>query len=421
MTKPLKLIRVIEHQPVAVCAGGSAAENQLTEEEAEWLVQLNEQRPGFCVREFRRVRFKQYCGIVRLPTCVIEVLPKTTDRTAASDEGSKDQIEAGRAALLQMLHYVHGFPVSQVGAVGQTSMSMPLLDVFIRHFLQETLALVKRGLIARYVEHEDNLTVLRGRLLVSQDSRLNQFRPDRKFCSFDELTVDNPYNQALRQTLAVVRNWIVSVQVQQLWFELWSTFAGLEAVPFDSAKVAALPRHRLVARYEPALMWCEWLLKLHSPALLVGSHEAPALLFDMNSLFEAYVAACVQRDHRGAGFSVHVQGPARNLACLETSRSPDVFTLYPDVTVIARREGAPAAIYDAKWKLVDAQGVSEKDMYQMLAYAVAFDCHEIFLVYPWIDAEPAGGPWRTFRTFRIPLPGVQREVSVTAQLLRLGQ
>jgi 5-methylcytosine-specific restriction enzyme subunit McrC len=410
-------LRVFEHEPVPVSVGGVSSTGKLTESEAELLLRINDARPGFCQRGFLEVRFSQYCGIVRLPNRILEVLPKIANGSPAG-ELRDDEARRSRQVLLGMLRAVPGFPIFQVGTAEQSDARMPLLEIFISHFLKEVLAEVKRGLLTRYMAEEENLHVLRGRIQTPEHARFNHHRPDRFYCAFDELTADNGYNRAIRFTLAMVRSWIVSESLQQLWLELWAIFAEIGNEAYTASKVAQLPRHRLVRRYEGILQWCEWILNLQTPSLLQGRNQAPALLFDMNRLFESYVAVCKRRDYPPPIFSVKVQGPQLQLARSQDSSLRDSFPLRPDVTVMDNASKKPVVIYDAKWKIVE-KGVSERDVYQMLAYAVAFRCMDIRLVYPWIEGAYQPAEDGTLEVFKILLPAVgQHEVSVSVQVLK---
>lgn len=58
----------------------------------------------------------------------------------------------------------------------------------------------------------------------------------------------------------------------------------------------------------------------------------------------------------------------------------------PDI--IVRYSGEPVLIVDTKWKRLSPsiddpkQGVSQGDVYQMMAYGQIYDCHRLMLLYP---------------------------------------
>ena len=68
---------------------------------------------------------------------------------------------------------------------------MTLLELVIRLFTDRLLAAVRRGLPRRYLAHEEDFALLRGRLNVKrQFTHLATFFLDRLACRFDELSED---------------------------------------------------------------------------------------------------------------------------------------------------------------------------------------------------------------------------------------
>lgn len=386
-----RTVTVLEHEVVPVVDVGPyvddigssvVGDTWLTEADAQSLVRINNLRRGFCQRVSGGVKLAQHCGIVRLPTCVLEVLLKV----GMSDSREPEEIARARGALLTMLHDARRVVVTNVGAVPQKAVRAPLLDVFVEAFLLSAVEQARRGLLSRYVGHVDDLPVVKGRFNVHGQVKRNLGRPHVLHCEFDEFTADNAFNRAIRAALDVCKGWAVRPATQRLWFETQTRFAGVSAQRMSASDVAKLPRDRTTRRYDQVLTWCEWLLTLTSPALSTGMARAPGLLFDMNKLFEAYVTGMVERAS-GEGFVVHQQGPAQALA---TQGAADAFTLRPDITVwqVASDGGAGAIhrVLDAKWKRLDRHeaqwGVDQADIYQLLAYAVRYGCTQLELVYP---------------------------------------
>ena len=392
-----RTVTVLEHEVVPVVNVGPDVDGigsllvggtWLTEADAQSLVRINDLRRGFCQRVSGGVKLAQHCGIVRLPTCVLEVLPKV----GMSDAREPEEIALARGALLTMLHDARRVVVTNVGAVPQKAVRAPLLDVFVEAFLLAAVEQARRGLLSRYVGHVDDLPVVKGRFNVHGQLKRNLGRPHVLHCEFDEFTADNAYNRAIRTALDACKGWTVRPSTQRLWFETQTRFAGVSAQRMSASDVAKLPRDRTTRRYDQVLTWCEWLLSLTSPALSTGMARAPGLLFDMNKLFEAYVSGMVERASSD-NFVVHRQGPAQALAA---HGAANAFMLRPDITVWQTDSHGGAGdihrVMDAKWKRLDPHeaqwGVDQADIYQLLAYAVRYRCTELALVYPQPSTEP---------------------------------
>ena len=125
----LRTVTVLEHEVIPVIEGGDAAgmlagaDPWLTEAEAQALLRLNDLRRGFCQRLSGGVKLAQYCGIVRLPSCVVEVLPKV----GMTDARTPDELDRSRGALLAMLHSARQVAITKIGPVPQQAVRAPLL------------------------------------------------------------------------------------------------------------------------------------------------------------------------------------------------------------------------------------------------------------------------------------------------------
>ena len=82
----------------------------------------------------------------------------------------------------------------------------PLLeDLQHLQLVRDTEYLLRRGLLRSYVVHMENMTSLRGKLLL-QCQMLNDATQNPKFfCEYDELEYDNTENRTILQALTVVR------------------------------------------------------------------------------------------------------------------------------------------------------------------------------------------------------------------------
>jgi 5-methylcytosine-specific restriction enzyme subunit McrC len=373
-----RFLTALEHQPIPVTPDGAGW--SLTPAEAERLAQIGEQRPGFCEVGHRKVKLAQFCGVVGLGERVLEILPKTQDGDSAAEEC--------RGVLLRLLRWTERFPQFQHQPVGQHLRRAPLLEAFIAAFFDAVITVLRGGLLKQYQEHEDDLTVVRGHIAVMRQLGTLANRPDLVACRFDDLTIDNVWNQVLKKAIRCTRPWIRSIELNRQWVELMGVLEGVDDTRLGGPDVARLSFNRQAERYRVAIDWARWILALLAPALRAGRSEAPALLFDMNKLFESAVAAVVRRRIYGiSDLTVEAQDATRALATVVSQdRVEPAFQLRPDL--VFRRGGVVVTIADTKWKLVarDSRGrliPSEADMYQMHAYAAAFQCNDVALVYPW--------------------------------------
>ncbi len=357
-----------EHESIAVSV--IPGPHSLGLEECERLAAIGERYPGFCQRGHQRVRLSQYCGVVSLGGRVLEVAPKL-------GKGKRGEL-AGKSLLLRMLQTVYGLP-RLAGTAGQTLEQAPLIDALASIFFDHLLRLVKAGLHRAYASECDNLQTIKGRLLIGEHVARNSGRMDRALCEFDELAADVGPNRVLVLALKMMRPWLSQGDSQRRWAELMAAFEGVGQASLHEVKDIRLTRQ--TSRYRDALRFAQWIIEMLSPALRGGLEEAPAMLFDMNILFESYVAACLARQ-APPGIDVL---PQHNVMHLARTSGKGAYQLRPDIVVTCGQEILLVA--DTKWKLLEEDRFGRirptpADMYQMNAYASAYRCDEMALIYP---------------------------------------
>ncbi len=87
--------------------------------------------------------------------------------------------------------------LAEVDALDSTN----LLDLFARVLVNGTRRLLRRGLDRGYLPREDEISGVRGKLLVTQTLRRNLLRHGRTACAWDELEYDTLPNRILKTTL----------------------------------------------------------------------------------------------------------------------------------------------------------------------------------------------------------------------------
>ena len=338
------------------------------------------------------LRAGQVVGVLAVPGATVEILPKI--------EGHEPGTV--RHALTSMLAVAWDLPIADSEPAMLATQRDDLLEILIRLFADRLLVAVRRGLPHRYRESEDDLRFLRGKLDIPRQLARHTVRPDRLACRFEELSVDTPLNRVLKA--AVTRLVLVSGSDTNLrrLAELAARFDFVGTSPAPAREPVRLDRtntafHRLY-RLARALLGGEW------QSTTSGDSEGFGLLFPMNDLFEAFIGRTLRAVL--APRSVRLQDSG-NYA-LEGDRERErLFALRPDIVV----DGD--IVIDTKWKELKADeatlGVSQADVYQMLAYARAYDARRLVLVYPWHRGLPSEG---TLRRWKVPRSDTAFEIAV---------
>ena len=354
---------------------------EISELEAEGIEKLAGRLPaGALAWGHRSLRFGPFCGVLQTEQLAIEILPKI-------DHGS-DSSEDMRGLLVAMLARAGELGSKRVGDAGLGQQHSHLLDVFIEDFCGQVKSALRGGAIARYSERTENLNAIRGRIELTEHLRTNAFDHSHLLCRFDERSIDNPYNQALKAVLRILLGFALGARTRAMVAAFLHRFDEVSDRRVTVRDVGALRFDRTTRHWEPVFARSHWLLSGLYPDVRTGDAAGSALLFNMEKLFETVLRlrirhACQTQD--GARLAVGLQSPVKNLAASS-------FQLRPDITI--QRDNETVAILDAKWKRLDLtepnSGVSSGDAYQMNAYASRYRCKRLALVYPASEDCPPG-------------------------------
>ena len=158
-----------------------------TAERAARRLRLPKPETAVLARTYRGLKAGQVVGILSIPGRTVEILPKID-----TEDGDV------RKALIRMLAVAWDLRVAEGELTTLDTQRHDLPELLIRLFADRLLDAVRRGLPRRYVTHEEDLALLRGRLNVKRQFTHLAVRPDRLACRFDELTEDTPLNRVLK-------------------------------------------------------------------------------------------------------------------------------------------------------------------------------------------------------------------------------
>ncbi|WP_281972368.1 McrC family protein [Ruegeria faecimaris] len=324
------------------------------------------------------LRARGIVGVIATPDCQLEILPKIEGRgeTNVSDATL-------RARLIHMLGVTYDLPI-EAGSMTQLGWQREtVLELLIRLFCGKLTDAVRQGMPRHYLEHEDDLSALRGRLNVTRQFSSLAVSPQKLACRFDTLSPNIALNQVMRAAVSKLSRLSGAPDNQRSLRELSFVYADVNDIPTSALGWDRIVLDRTNRRWQELLSLARLFLSDRHQQTSAGTIDGHALLFEMNVLFEKYVEQIMSRALAGTGFRVSSQGG--HLDCLydgEIGR----FRTRPDL--IVRQGDEVAMIIDTKWKRITPrvddpkQGVSQSDVYQLMAYNRLYDCSNVVLLYP---------------------------------------
>ena len=312
---------------------------------------------------------QNYVGLIQTKDgTTIEILPKIRN---IDDEKSKE-------ILLKMLKTLKNSPFKNFNIANLKSKKMPLLEIFISMFLEELAKLIRKGIKSDYLQKEENLKFLKGKLKISEQIKQNYIHKERFFVEFDEFLSNRVENRLIKSTLKYLYKKSKLNINQQKIREFLFVFDEIEASKNIKTDFEKVKPNRAMRDYEQVLLWSKTFLLENSFSPYKGENIAFALLFDMNLLFENYVYDYLKKS--GKFEEIKAQDKTHHLAY---EKNIGKFRLKPDI-VINKGE----IIADTKWKLLSFEksnsGISQADMYQLYAYGTKYEtCKNLYLIYPY--------------------------------------
>jgi len=336
----------------------------------------------------KKLQAAQYVGVVRLGNRTVQILPKIYQLSEATDE--KVRAKEATRNLLQMLEAAGQLPIREHAIAPLLRRGRDWFEILTRLFTSHLLEEWLRGGYRTYHTVRNDLPVLKGKWLIGEQLK----RPVSQHIfsvEYDEFSSDNKLNRIFR--FVVERLWQLtrdSGNRQRLseLRELMDEVTLLRAVSVADANPAHLTR--LNQRFAPLLNLSRLFLDGGTLQIAAGDLSTFAFVFDMNRLFEAFIASFI-RKHRSeilddqlldCELLVQSRGATFFLAQREHH---NVFKVQPDLVFRDALKSFPILI-DTKYKRLDQTdwklGISPGDFYQMHAYAHRYQSLRVLLLYP---------------------------------------
>lgn len=369
-------------------ASHSSPMHQICADDWDWLhaqcLSLTE-GPSFLRPVYRGgvlgLQARNYVGVVETPSGTrIEILPKIITNAESAGES--------RRIVLKMLRRVFRLSIYswKVGALAV--LKQPLHEFLIGLFLSEVEMVMKKGLRSQYVQQEDELPFLRGRLRVEQQIHRRPGASPGFAVEYHNFHPNRPENRLIHSAVLACDRWSRNPENQRRARTLRFLFADIPESMNYTLDMQRWSGDRSLIDYRGLKSWCELILTESSPLFMAGKFSGLSFLFPMEQLFERYVEAVLRR--KLSSEYCLVAQPRRH--SLVSHKDNDWFRLKPDLLIEDRNDKSCAAVLDTKWKQIDEvrgnardkYGLSQGDFYQMAAYGQKYlgGAGDMLLIYP---------------------------------------
>ena len=265
----------------------------------------------------------------------------------------------------------------------------PLPDALARMFADAAEKAFARGLLHGYVEREESLQTVRGRIRFDEQIRRRFGLPLPVEVRYDEFTDDVLPNRLVKAANRRMRRaGLRSMETRRKLGRIDAMLDGVSLCAYPPKAVPEMRFDRLNRHYERAVALARLILRHDRFEASRGDVRAPGFLMDMNKVFQEFVTAALreQLDLSASEFPSDEQLPHR-VYLDERNR----IRLYPDLSWWEGRRCV--FVGDAKYKRIPSDArVPNADLYQMLAYATALDLPGGLLIYAKDDETSRDAP-----------------------------
>lgn len=249
-------------------------------------------------------------------------------------------------------------------------------DLFAEILYKGVSCQLKQGLYREYIECHDTLSVLRGKLDLSETIKNRINRKQVLSCEFDELSEDNILNRILKTTAGILmREKTVTAKRKKQLRSLMPFFDEVNVLDPFNINWNKLRFQRNNQTYKMLMNICYFILNGMLMTTESGTYKMTTFSDDhMNRLFEKFVLNY---------YRVHHKSLSAHSDCIKwyiTNPEEAIIDFLPSMkTDITLRKGNRSLIIDTKYygrmmqTQFDKQTIHSSNLYQVFAYVKNLD------------------------------------------------
>lgn len=300
-----------------------------------------------------KIKAQNYIGTATFSGFHLKIIPKIY---------TKDNKEVWKN-IATCINFIEGFSSAKILEYQKISFQNEneyLQDFLVWSLVFECESLLQRGLLKSYVEHEENLPYLRGKLLLKNQFQNDVQKKAQFFCEYDELEYDNIENRIIFYSLLLCERIAISPNLKHYVFKLIQQFSSMvQKTPIFVSDVERVQRNynRQNLHYKDAHSICKLILDNVGISDFYHTQVPFSIPFfvNMNDVFEDFVTKLFME-----------YGDSDDVLPQATQKAWDVDektarTMKPDIIL---RNNQSLTIVDVKYK----PKLAPNDLYQIGFY-----------------------------------------------------
>ena len=328
------------------------------------------------IHKSNELKSNKYVGVIHYEGSKINLLPKIF--FDSEKDYSTKEVNQIHNHILWWLSYCRKikFPNYQASLGSAKS---DFFEVLIYLFSKYTRELLNSSIYQQYEEVNRELSFIKGRLNTNEylNENLSKGRWHKLNCTYDAFVFDNEFNRIIKYVTTLLFNVTSSQDNKKNLREILFILDEVSDERATAEQCSRISFNPMFGEFELVRDYCQLFLTNCISFDYKNDLKLFAFLLPMEYVFEDFIFGFIDKELEKVTAKAQ-----RSDTYLDEGKA---FYLKPDLWL---KTDHKSLIADTKYKIVYSdekdpkKGISQNDLYQMLAYAVRFEVDEIILFYP---------------------------------------
>jgi 5-methylcytosine-specific restriction enzyme subunit McrC len=328
------------------------------------------------IHKTNELKSNKYVGVIHYEGAKINLLPKIF--YDGDKEYSENEVNQIQNHILWWLSYCRKikFPNYQA-SLGSTKSDF--FEVLIYLFSKYTRVLLNSSIYQQYEEVKRELSFIKGRLNTNEyiNQNLSTGKWHKLNCSYDAFVFDNEFNRIIKYVTTLLFNVTGNQDNKKNLREILFILDEVSDERATAEQCSRISFNPMFGEFETVRDYCQLFLTNCVSFDYKNDLKLFAFLLPMEYVFEDFIFGFIDKELEEVTAKAQ-----RSDTYLDEDKT---FNLKPDLWLKTEEK---SLIADTKYKIVYSdekdpkKGISQNDLYQMLAYAIRFEVDEIILFYP---------------------------------------
>ena len=328
------------------------------------------------IHKSNELKSNKYVGVIHYEGNKINLLPKIF--FDSEKEYQTNEVNQIQNHILWWLSYCRKikFPNYQASLGSAKS---DFFEVLIYLFSKYTRELLNSSIYQQYEEVNRELSFIKGRLNTNEyiNENLSKGKWHKLNCTYDAFVFDNEFNRIIKYVTSLLFNVTSSPDNKKNLREILFILDEVTDERATAEQCSRISFNPMFGEFETVRDYCLLFLTNCISFDYKNDLKLFAFLLPMEYVFEDFIFGFIDKELEQVTAKAQ-----RSDTYLDEGKA---FNLKPDLWLKTEHK---SLIADTKYKIVYSdekdpkKGISQNDLYQMLAYAVRFEVDEIILFYP---------------------------------------